>query len=114
MATAKPTILIVDDTPESVHILHSILRAEYRILVAGNGQEALDVAVTKNPVLILLDIRMPGMDGFAVCAELKNRPESRNTPILFISALTNQEDKAHALDAGGVDFITKPFQVQEV
>lgn len=114
MTAPLPTILIVDDAPESIHILHGILRGEYRILVAGNGPEALEIVRTGEPEMILLDVRMPGMNGFEVCAALKKRSESHDIPIIFISALTNQNDKVRALEAGGVDYITKPFQVQEV
>ncbi len=112
--TVKPTILIVDDTPENLRLLGSILEQTYEILVATNGPDALRIAVTSPPAVILLDIMMPGMSGFEVCRELKAYPGTRMVPVLFISALDAHDQKVRAFSEGGVDYITKPFNADEV
>lgn len=113
---ARPqTILIVDDTPENIHILLETLRQGHKILAATTGEQALRTAKSDHPPdLIILDILMPGMDGYEVCKRLKEDGQTRDIPILFISALGETTDKVRAFRSGGVDYITKPFQTEEV
>jgi PAS domain S-box-containing protein len=112
----KGDLLMVDDTPANLDLLGSLLEAQgYEVRAALDGLSALAaVSAAEPPDLILLDIRMPGMDGFAVCAELKRRPESQEIPVIFLSALDDPRDKVRAFEVGGVDYITKPFQAPEV
>jgi len=108
-------ILIADDTPVNLKILSSILTAQgYTPLPATNGQETLDVARRELPDLILLDIMMPGMDGYAVCAELKSDPALAEIPVIFLSALQQTADKVKGLELGAVDYVAKPFDRAEV
>ncbi|MEB3178998.1 MAG: response regulator [Nostocaceae cyanobacterium] len=108
-------ILVVDDTPDNVRLLAAMLTGEgYDVRKALNGKMALTACQRLLPDLILLDINMPGMDGYEVCQLLKSDEKTREIPIIFISALDNLLDKIKAFDAGGVDYITKPFQGAEV
>ncbi|MBX3054892.1 MAG: hybrid sensor histidine kinase/response regulator [Anaerolineae bacterium] len=109
------TILVVDDKPENLQLLSQILgRAGYRVQVVGDGRAALHASQIDPPDLILLDIMMPEMDGYELCRQFKAAPQTRNVPIIFISALSGPFDKAHAFAAGGIDYITRPFQADEV
>jgi two-component system, cell cycle response regulator len=109
------TILVVDDAPENIHLLSRILRESgYHIKVANNGAQAVEIAQTLLPDIILLDINMPVMDGFEACARLKEDKRTCDIPVIFISALDNIEDKAKAFRVGGVDYILKPFECEEV
>lgn len=111
----QPSILIVDDVPANLQVLTGILKqCGYKVRPAPNGSLALAAARHSPPDLILLDIHMPEMDGLEVCRRLKSDETLREIPVIFISALTETKDKIHAFDAGGVDYITKPFQVEEV
>jgi DNA-binding response OmpR family regulator len=108
-------ILIVDDTPANLRLLSGMLDKQgYKVRLAPNSRLALKSAQAIPPDLILLDIRMPGMDGYEVCERLKADPRTRDTPIIFISALDQTGDKVKAFTFGGVDYVTKPFQVEEV
>jgi len=108
-------ILIVDDTVENLQLLASILKeAGYKVRPASNGKLALQAIESLKPDLILLDIKMPGMDGYEVCRILKSNPETKNIPVLFISALSDVNDKIRAFQVGGIDYINKPFQFEEV
>lgn len=108
-------ILLVDDNPQNLAALTRILTEHgYRVRTAINGQVALKSLQNMAPDLILLDIRMPGMDGYEVCREVKKDPATQDIPVLFLSALDDPVDKVKAFDAGGVDYITKPFQTDEV
>lgn len=108
-------ILVIDDIPENLRLLATILVKEgYNVRKALNGSMALTAVQTVQPDLILLDIMMPGMDGYEVCHQLKTNPQTAKIPIIFLSALSEGLDKARAFDIGGADYITKPFQVQEV
>lgn len=112
---SSATILIVDDTPANLRLLSRILDgAGYRIRPARNGQIALASAQSDPPDLILLDIMMPGMDGYEVCRQLKANPLTKHVPIIFISALDDVQGKVKSFELGGVDYITKPFQAEEV
>ncbi|NES21618.1 MAG: PAS domain S-box protein, partial [Symploca sp. SIO3E6] len=108
-------ILVVDNQPNNLRVLSNMLTQEgYKVQRAISGQLALNAAVAAPPDLILLDVIMPVMDGYEVCQRLKAIPVTQNIPIIFLSALQETADKVRALKVGGVDFITKPFQVEEV
>ena len=108
-------ILIVDDTPANLRLLSNMLSDQgYKVRSVINGQMALTAIHAAAPDLVLLDIRMPGMSGYEVCEALKADPETREIPIIFISALDEIHDKVKAFTVGGVDYITKPFQFEEV
>ncbi len=112
---APQNILIVDDTPANLDLLERILEnCGYEVRSMPNGPLALKSAAHMPPDLILLDIKMPGMDGYEVCAHLKQQPPTQDIPIIFISALQESDDKVRAFQAGGVDYVTKPFQADEV
>ena len=106
----KQTILAVDDTPENLHILKGLLTPEYLVKVAVNGQTALKIASAQPPDLILLDIMMPGMDGYAVCRTLKSNPNTAKIPVIFVTALSDVTDERKGFEVGAVDYITKPIQ----
>lgn len=111
----KANILMVDDTPCGLCLLHKrLMREGYRIWHAEDGITALRLVQTQPPDLILLDIMMPKMTGFEVCTHLKADPKTRDIPVIFMSALFKEEDKAIAFEVGGVDYITKPLHLQEV
>lgn len=113
--TAKADILIVDDTRANLRFLAEILTSQgYLVRPALDGQTALASSLARPPDLILLDIMMPQMDGYAVCAALKANALTKDIPVIFLSALNEVLDKVKAFEMGGVDYITKPFQVEEV
>lgn len=106
----KATILIVDDSPANLSLLSDVLKPEYRTQAAVSGEKALKLAGSGAPPdLILLDIMMPGMDGYEVCRRLKAHPATRNIPVIFVTAMTEVEDETRGLELGGVDYITKPI-----
>jgi DNA-binding response OmpR family regulator len=108
-------ILIVDDTPENLDLLFYLLTAYgYQVRAAPDGVLALHAARSATPDLVLLDIVMPDLDGYAVCAQLKADPRTADVPILFLSAASDTRDKVKAFESGGVDYITKPFEPSEV
>jgi len=107
-------ILIVDDAVENVQMLNAVLGEEHELLFALNGPRALQLVHEQRPDLILLDAVMPGMDGYEICAALHATPEVRDIPIIFVTALATPEDETRALEAGAVDFITKPFNMSVV
>lgn len=107
-------ILIVDDAMENIQILHAALQAEQEVLFALDGVRALELARSAQPDLILLDAVMPGMDGYAVCAALRGAADTRDIPVIFVTALKSPEDETRALDAGAADFITKPVNAAVV
>lgn len=102
------TILIVDDTPENVELLEDILASEYTIMTASSGNEALEISRSTPSDLILLDIMMPGMDGYEVCKALKADVATQRIPVVFVTAMLNLGDETRGFEAGGVDYITKP------
>jgi phosphoserine phosphatase RsbU/P len=111
----KPKILIVDDTPENIQILMGTLKDQYTIVAAINGDKALKMAVADPlPDLILLDIMMPGMDGYEVCRRLKANELVRHVPIIFVTAKTEVQDETQGFELGAVDYITKPFSIPVV
>ena len=109
MSEARPRILIVDDVPSNVHVLSRILRDHYDIYFATSGEKALELVLARRPDLVLLDIMMPGMDGFEVCTRIKESPVSADIPVIFISARGEVEDETRGLEVGAIDFITKPI-----
>ncbi|MDR2077180.1 MAG: two-component system response regulator [Desulfovibrio sp.] len=109
-AAGKPTILIVDDTPDNITLLTSLLSDQYRNKVATNGLRALKIATTDPaPDLILLDIMMPEMDGYEVCRRLKSDPHTSDIPIIFLTAKSQEGDETKGFELGAVDYITKPI-----
>ena len=111
----KATVMVVDDTPANLDLLDRMLRAAgYRVLAFPRGRLALEAAAETPPDLIVLDVLMPDMDGFEVCRRLKANPRLASVPVLFISALGDTSDKLRAFACGGADYITKPFQEEEV
>lgn len=113
--TPRGDILIVDDKPANLQLLSSILKERgHTVRAVVSGAMGLIAARTVRPDLILLDIRMPGLDGYEVCRELKTDETLRSIPVIFISSLEETFDKVKAFQGGGVDYITKPFQLEEV
>lgn len=108
-------ILIVDDTQHNVQVLSQVTRAEgYQVIAAFNGTDAIELAKKRKPNLILLDVLMPDMNGYKVCEILKQDRDLREIPVIFLSALSDVESKIKGFSVGGVDYITKPFQREEV
>ena len=111
----QETILIVDDIPDNMALLSDMLKDYYKIKVANSGEKALRImSAEKPPDILLLDILMPDMNGFDVCHKLKENPLLKDVPIIFVSALTHTDDIVRAFKEGGVDYVTKPFQIEEV
>ncbi|HYR27278.1 MAG TPA: protein kinase [Thermoanaerobaculia bacterium] len=114
-ASGASDVLIVDDTPANLDLLCGMLRDRgYRVRVATSGPRALAAVRAERPDLLLLDVTMPGMSGYDVCREIKADDALRGIPVIFVSALDEVVDKVRAFDAGGVDYVTKPFQFGEV
>lgn len=101
-------ILIVDDTSLNNKIMRDILIDKYEVLVATSGEEALSIAISEKVDLILLDVIMPGMDGYETCRKLKDDPKTRNIPVIFVSAANNERDEIKGLEIGAIDYIIKP------
>ena len=111
----EPQILLIDDNPTNLQVLYQTLAGYgYRLLAARSGKDAIAIAQRVIPDLILLDVMMPGMDGFETCAQLKADPRTRDSAVIFLSALTAASDKVRGLELGAVDFVNKPFQAEEV
>lgn len=106
----KYRVLVVDDTSENIDVLVGVLRNDYDLSIATNGEIALQLAKNVNPDLILLDVMMPGMDGYEVCEKLQEDERTNHIPVIFLTALTQQEEEEKGLSIGGVDYITKPFE----
>jgi len=103
------TILVVDDTPANLTLLAQVLKPHYRVQLAVSGAKALEICRRQPPDLIVLDVMMPEMDGYEVCRRLKADPATRRVPVIFLTALTRTEDESSGFEAGGADFIHKPF-----
>ena len=110
MSSSRKLILIVDDTPTNVSVISGLLKDTYRTKVATNGEKALAIANgAEKPDLILLDVMMPGMDGYEVCRRLKANPETADNPVIFLTAKTDAVDEEKGFEVGAVDYIHKPF-----
>lgn len=107
-AELKPTILVVDDTPDNLALMMDLLKDAYKVKLANNGERALKLAGSESPDLILLDIMMPGMDGYEVCRQLKAQLQTRDIPVIFLTAKTEIEDEKRGLEMGAVDYLSKP------
>ena len=106
----KKLLLVVDDNPSHIHVVHSILKDDYKIRIATSGAKALDLAKVKPlPDLILLDVMMPDIDGYEVCGHLKANPETRDIPVIFLTLKMEVEDETRGFAVGAVDYIHKPF-----
>ena len=106
----RPTVLVVDDTPDNLVLMSGLLKDDYRVKVANSGERALKIAISESPPdLILLDIMMPEMDGYDVCKRLKAYPQTRPIPVIFLTAMTEVADETRGLGLGAVDYITKPI-----
>jgi diguanylate cyclase (GGDEF)-like protein len=110
----KQTVLIVDDATPNIEILNGVLANEYEILFATNGKDACEIAAEQLPDIILLDVVMPEMDGYEVCTRLKENTETKDIPVIFITAMDQEEDESRGLNAGGIDYITKPISASIV
>jgi class 3 adenylate cyclase len=108
-APARPTILVVDDTPQNLSMMSDLLEQLYTVKLAPSGARALKIVTTNPPDLILLDIMMPEMDGYEVCRQLKANPVWRDIPVIFVTAMTENENEEKGLALGAVDYITKPI-----
>lgn len=109
-----PKILVVDDEPINVELLEAYLTGEYNILTAYNGEEALEKVKSENPDLILLDIMMPGMDGYEICRILKNDLVTQFIPIVMVTALSERDDRIKSIEVGADEFLTKPVDKVEL
>lgn len=105
----KPTVLVVDDTPSNIDILLETLGGEYEIMVALDGETALEHVMKKTPDIVLLDIMMPVMDGYEVCRKLKNNPATSDIPVIFVTAMNESVNEEKGLELGAIDYIIKPF-----
>lgn len=108
MARDKELILLVDDSPTNLAILNVVLREIYQVISANNGADALALAASEEPDLIILDIMMPGMDGYEICDRLKANPFTRDIPVIFVTAMDQERQEAKGLALGAVDYIAKP------
>lgn len=115
MTATASTILIVDDTPDNIAVLFDFLADRgFKVLVGENGEAALEALEVEEPDLILLDVMMPGMDGFETCRRLKAMPAGRDVPVFFMTALGDPYDKVRGIEAGAVDYIAKPVYPEEL
>ena len=111
----KTTVLIIDDNTTNLNVLLDYLSDQgYKVLISTSGEQALKQMIYVKPDIILLDIMMPGIDGFETCRRLKADAETHDIPVIFMTALTETVDKIRGFEAGGVDYITKPLQYEEV
>lgn len=108
-STGKPRLLVVDDQPVNIQVMYQIFAAEFQVFMATSGAQALTICKDNPPDLVLLDVVMPGMDGFAVCTQLKAQAATRNIPVIFVTAHDDAAQETHGLEMGAVDFIAKPI-----
>ncbi len=104
----KPKLLVVDDQPINIQVMHQVFGADYQVFMATGGAQALAICKANPPDLVLLDVVMPEMDGFEVCAQLKAHDATRNIPVIFVTAHSDAAQETHGLSVGAVDFISKP------
>ncbi|MBF0628820.1 MAG: diguanylate cyclase [Magnetococcales bacterium] len=108
--STQPTILVVDDEPTNIEVLARLLQPDHRILFTTDPGRVPALAEQKEPDLILLDVIMPGMDGYEVCRRLKSAPQTRDIPVIFVTAMSEEQFEAIGFDVGGVDYVTKPVK----
>ncbi len=109
----RPTLLVVDDMPDNLHLISSLFMGEYRVRVAQNGQDALQICTSDDPPdLLLLDVMMPDMDGFELAGQLRSHPQASHIPLIFITAMTDADARQRGLELGAVDFVHKPINPQ--
>ena len=108
-------VLVVDDTPANIHVIKGILQGDYKIKAATSGEKALQIAAKSPPPdLILLDVMMPGMDGYEVCQRLKAEPATANIPVVFVTGHADDEERAKGLALGAAAYVTKPVEPEEL
>jgi putative two-component system response regulator len=107
-------ILVVDDEPNNLEVLRGILANDYRLAFAKSGAQALDLVRRHGPDLILLDVMMPGIDGYEVCRRLKADPKFNQIPVIFVTSMDEADDQARGFEIGGIDYITKPVSATVV
>jgi len=111
----KKNVLIVDDEPNIVHLVRLSLNQEkYNIYEAFSSREAMTIVKTQLPDIVVLDLMMPGVNGYEFCQALRDNPRTRNVPVLILSAKSQMDDKLHAIDVGADDYVTKPFDPMEL
>ncbi len=111
----KSLILIVDDNPQNIQVLGNIIEnGDYELAIATNGEDALDLLQVEKPDLVLLDIMMPEMDGYEVCKKIKENKKTKDIPVIFLTAKRELDDLIKAFNVGGVDYVTKPFNADEL
>lgn len=114
MRNTPVRVLIVDDNKANIQLLIQALRDDYKLSVATGGRQAIDLARAQQPDIILLDVMMPGIDGYETCENLQRDPATAHIPVIFLTALTKPEEKARAFETGAVDFVTKPVEILEL
>lgn len=107
-------VLVVDDTEANIDMLVEALGDDYEVMVAMDGEDALEMVEEEPPDLILMDIMMPGMDGFEACEKLKSDPATSGIPVIFLTGMTDQADKDRGMKLGAIDYIFKPFDLPDV
>ena len=107
--SSHPVVLVIDDSPENLVLMSTLLKDRYKVKVANSGDRGLELARSASPDIILLDIMMPVMDGYAVCEQLKRDPATAHIPVIFLTARAESDDEKHGLELGAVDYITKPI-----
>ncbi|WP_233080157.1 response regulator [Rheinheimera soli] len=107
----KAKVLVVDDQPVNIQIIHQMLNADYQIFMATSGAQAISLCQSNPPDLILLDVVMPELDGLATCRLLKQQPELAQIPVIFVTGLQSQEEETQCWEAGGADFVIKPVNI---
>lgn len=110
----RRVVLIIDDQPQNLQLAASVLNPLYRLILADSGEKALALTSKKQPDIILLDMMMPGMSGIEVCERLKSNPNTRDIPVIFVTAKTDERDILRAYEVGGIDYIQKPFRTNEL
>ena len=114
MSDVRPSILIADDTPANLELLGYLLGGDYEIFFAATGLEAVELALAHSPDLILMDVLMPGMDGFEACRQIKADARTADIPVIFVTAIDQEADETRGLELGAIDFISKPFSPRMV
>ena len=104
----KSTILVIDDDPNNLLVFGELLSTEYQVIVAASGEIGLDLALSQQPNLILLDVVMPGLGGYAVCSKLKTEEETKDIPVIFVTSMSDTQNETEGFNVGGVDYVIKP------